>query len=302
MRKGPKLALGLTLIFGFLLAACGGGAGQATQIRVGSKEFTEQHILGNMYEMLLDDAGYDATYQAIGGSAEVHDALVNGEIDVYPEYTGTGLLTHLAESYDPSMSGNDVYETVKEQYQERWNLTWLQPTNFNNTYCLAMPKERAEELSVETVSDLSQMAGDLKFGATQEFLERSDGLPGLQESYGGFNFAEVFGLDPGLKYSGLREGEFDVTTCFGTDGQISGFNLTVLEDDLGFWPPYPAAPVVRDEVIEENPDIREILNQLAPLLDGETMSSLNWAVDGEGREADEVAREFLTEHGLIDGE
>lgn len=301
MRKRLHLLLGLFVALGLAISACGGG-GTATAVRVGSKEFTEQHILGNMYEMLLDDAGFDASYSAIGGSSEVHDALVNGEIDVYPEYTGTGLLTHLGAEYDPSMTGEDVYQTVKDEYQEQWDLTWLQPAAFNNTYCLAMPQARAEELGVETVSELSQMAPDLKFGATQEFLERSDGLPGLQETYGGFNFAETFGLDPGLKYSGLREGEFDVTTCFGTDGQIAGFNLVVLEDDMGFWPPYPAAPVVRDEVLEANPEIADVLNQLSPLLDGQTMSDLNWKVDGEGMEADTVAREFLLENGLISEE
>ncbi len=301
MRKRLHFALGLFVVLGLALSACGGGGG-ATEIRIGSKEFTEQHVLGNMYEMLLDDAGFDASYSAIGGSSEVHDALVNGEIDVYPEYTGTGLLTHLGGEYDPSMTGQDVYDTVSGEYQEQWDLTWLEPTSFNNTYCLAMPQARAEDLGLETVSQLSEMAPDLKFGATQEFLDRADGLPGLQETYGGFNFEETFGLDPGLKYSGLQEGEFDVTTCFGTDGQIAGFGLKVLEDDMGFWPPYPAAPVVRDEVLEENPEVADVLNQLAPLLDGQTMSDLNWQVDGEGREADEVAREFLLENGLISEE
>lgn len=303
MHKGLKLVLAGLVIAGLALAACGGGGGgEAVQLTVGSKEFTEQHVLGNMYEMLLDDAGFDASYAPIGGSSEVHDALVNGEIDVYPEYTGTGLLTHLGESYDPSMTGDDVYNTVSQEYLDRWNLVWLDPTQFNNTYCLAMPQARADELGLSTVSDLSGMASDLKFGATQEFMERDDGLPGLQATYGGFNFQEVFALDPGLKYSGLQEGEFDVTTCFGTDGQIAGFGLVVLDDDLGFWPPYPAAPVVRGDVLDANPEIAEVLNQLAPLLDGPTMSGLNWAVDGEGGEADTVARQFLVDNGLISGE
>jgi osmoprotectant transport system substrate-binding protein len=162
-----------------------------------------------------------------------------------------------------------------------------------------MTQAMADSLGVETLSELSDMAGDLIFGTTQEFTERPDGLPGLQELYGGFEFKEVLGLDPGLLYAGLDEGDIDVTTCFGTDGQISAYNLVVLEDDLGFWPPYPVGPVVRQEFLDENPDVLDILDQLAPLLDGETMSGLNWEVAGNSREADEVAREFLVDNGLI---
>ena len=152
------------------------------------------------------------------------------------------------------------------------------------------------------MSDLSTAAPDLIFGTTQEFPEREDGLIGLQETYGGFEFAEVRALDPGLLYSGLEEGDIDVTTCFGTDGQIAAMDLLVLEDDRHFWPPYPVAPVIRQDVLEENPEIADALNKLAPLLDGATMSALNWEVAGNSREADEVAREFLVENGLIGGE
>ena len=200
------------------------------------------------------------------------------------------------------MSADDVYNTVAEEYAARWDLEVLDPTGFNNTYCLTMTQEMADELGVVTLSDLSVKASDVVFGTTQEFPERADGLVGLQETYGGFNFAEVLAMDPGLLYVGLDEGEIDVTTCFGTDGQIAAYNLVVLEDDKGFWPPYPVAPIIRSEVLEANPEIAEILNQLAPILDGATMSGLNWEVAGNGREADEVARTFLIENGLISGE
>lgn len=290
------LALSLTM----LLSACGGAGGDS--ITVGGKEFTEQYLLGNMYAMLLNDAGFDAEFTPVGGTAENHTALLEGEIDVYPEYTGTALLTQLEMEYDPSMSAQDVYDTVKAAYEEQYDLTLLEPTNFNNTYCLTTTRQRAEELGLETVSDLSQAAPDLVFGTTQEFIERADGLPGLQETYGGFNFQEVLGLDPGLLYTGIDEGDIDVTTCFGTDGQIAAFDLVVLEDDMGFWPPYPAAPVIRQEVLDANPEIADVLNELSALLDGETMRQLNWEVAGNGREPDEVAREFLTEQGLIEAE
>jgi osmoprotectant transport system substrate-binding protein len=288
------------LVLGLLLAACG-GAGQQ-EIRISSKEFTEQFILGEMYKLLLEDAGFQATYSPVGGTAENHQALIEGQIEVYPEYTGTALLTHLGMEYDPSMSAEDVYNTVKTAYEEQFDLTWLDQTAFNNTYCLTMTQEKAAELGVETVSDLSEKAPEVVFGTTQEFTERDDGLPGLQATYGGFEFKEVLGLDPGLLYSGLDEGDIDVTTCFGTDGQIAAYDLVVLDDDMNFWPPYPVAPVVRQEVLDANPEIATALNKIAPLLDGATMSELNWEVAGNAREADEVAREFLVNNGLISTE
>jgi osmoprotectant transport system substrate-binding protein len=298
--RKQTLIFSLLLIVAFLVSSCGGASD--TTIRIGSKEFTEQYILGNMYALLLEDAGYTVEYQPLGGTTENHQALINGELDIYPEYTGTGLLTILEGAYDPSMSADDVYDVVSTSYAEQFNLTWGEQTAFNNTYCLTMTQAKADELGVRTLSDLSGMAGDLIFGTTQEFTERPDGLPGLQEMYGGFQFSEVLGLDPGLLYAGIDEGEIDITTCFGTDGQISAYNLVVLEDDKGFWPPYPVGPVIRQEMLDENPDILTILNKLAPLLDGETMSGLNWEVAGNAREADEVAREFLVENGLISSE
>lgn len=291
------LVLALVMLLG---TAC--GAGGTDTIRVSSKEFTEQLILGNMYQILLEDAGFDATYSSVGGTNENHQALLEDQIDIYPEYTGTALLTLLEMSYDPSMSATDVYDTVKAAYEEQFGLTLLAQTDFNNTYCLTMPQEKANEMGISTMSELSEQAPELVFGTTQEFTEREDGLPGLQSTYGGFEFAEVVALDPGLLYSGLDEGDIDVTTCFGTDGQITAYNLVVMEDDANFWPPYPVAPVIRQEVLEANPEIAEVLNQLAPLLDGATMSALNWEVAGNAREADEVAREFLTEKGLISAE
>jgi osmoprotectant transport system substrate-binding protein len=300
MKKRIAILASALILCALVLSAC--AKEEAVQITISSKNFTEQFLLGNMYEMLLDDAGFDATYESLGGTSENHEALLAGEIDIYPEYTGTALLTHLEGAYDPSMSAEDVYNTVAEQYADRWDLELLGSTGFNNTYCLAMKQETADRLGISKVSELSEKAPELVFGATQEFLERSDGLPGLQETYGGFNFQEAVGMDPGLKYSGLDEGQIDVTTCFGTDGQISAFNLVVLEDDQGFWPPYPVAPVIRAEVLEANPEIAGILNKLAPFLDGVTMSGLNWEVAGNAREADEVAREFLTANGLIGGD
>ncbi|MBE9076350.1 glycine/betaine ABC transporter [Romeria aff. gracilis LEGE 07310] len=282
---------------GAISACSGGGSGET--IRVGAKDFTEQYILGNMYQMVLEDAGFDATYTSIGGSSENHQALLSGEIDVYPEYVGTALLTHLGGTFDSSMTAESVYDTVKEQYAEEFNLAILEPTSFSNSYVFAMTQDEASSTGISTISELSQQAGDLTLGTTQEFTQRDDGIPGLKEAYGGFNFEDVKALDPGLLYSGIEDGSIDVTTGFGTDGQIAAYDLVVLEDDKNFFPPYPAVPVVRQEVLDANPDIAEPLNRVSAALDSETMSALNWEVAGNGREADEVAREFLEAQGLI---
>ncbi|MBE9078800.1 glycine/betaine ABC transporter [Romeria aff. gracilis LEGE 07310] len=286
----------LTAWFG-LLTACSSG-GDQPQLTVGSKEFTEQYILGNMYEIALDNAGFDAEYKVLASSNENHEALLNGEIDLYPEYTGTALLSIFNLEFDPGQTADQVYDTVEEAYNAE-GLAILEPTSFNNTYALMMTQERADELDVKTVSDLSTKAGELKLGTDREFPTRADGLVGLQEVYGGFNFDDVVVLDAGLLYAGLEENEIDVTTGYGTDGQIDAFDLVVLEDDKGFWPPYPVVPVVRQEVLDEHPEIADVLNPIAALLDSETMQQLNWEVAGNSREPDEVAREFLETNGLL---
>lgn len=268
-------------------------------VSVSSKQFTEQLILGNMMALLLQEYGYGAEYVQLGSTAAAHEALVAGEIDVYAEYTGTGFLTHLGMSYTGDMTPGAIYNAVSNAYQEQWGLTWLEPSAFNNTYCLAMTEARAEELGVATVSDLQTNSDGLVFGATGEFIDRPDGLPGLTDTYGEFQFADVLSFDPGLKYSGLEEGDLDVTTCFGTDGQISAMNLRVLEDDAGFWPPYNVAPVIKTEIVQDDPRVAVILNMLMQTLDSETMSRLNWEVDGNGQEPADVAFDFLLETGLL---
>jgi osmoprotectant transport system substrate-binding protein len=268
-------------------------------IDVGSKQFTEQLVLGNMISLLLQEYGYDASYTPLGSTAAAHEALVNGEIDVYAEYTGTGYLTHLAMEYSSDLTAGDIWMAVNEAYAAEWGLNWLEPSAFNNTYCLAMTEEQADEMGIVTVSDLQANSEGLVFGATAEFMERPDGLPGMEETYGAFAFEEALSFDPGLKYSGLAEGELDVTTCFGTDGQISAMNLRVLVDDKGFWPPYNAAPVIRAEILETDPRVGVILNMLMQKLDADTMSGLNWQVDGNEEEPADVAFNFLMEAGLI---
>ncbi|MEO0539263.1 MAG: glycine betaine ABC transporter substrate-binding protein [Cyanobacteria bacterium P01_A01_bin.105] len=297
-----RTILGLALLAATTtLAACSGGGSTdgGVKIRIGSKEFTEQYLLAHMFEMVLDNAGYDANYTAIGGTSENHAALLAGEIDMYPEYTGTALLVHLEKTYDANMSNMDVYDTVKDAYAEQFNVTLLQPGSFNNTYAFVMMKDRANELGVTSITDVAGQASDLVFATDLEFADRSDGLPAMKEVYGGLDFADVKSLDPGLLYSGLENGDVDVTTGYGTDGQIVAMDLLVLDDDKSFWPPYAIAPFVRQDTLDANPEIADILNGVTAVLDDETMGALNWEVAGNGKEPDEVARQFLEEQGLL---
>ncbi len=315
VRRSVSLVL---LVMMLVLAACGGdttppaspapttaggsGSGEntasGTTINVGSKDFIEQFILGEMYALLLEEQGFTVERKLnLGGTDVAQVALESGEIDLYPEYTGTGLLTvlKLPVMSDPA----EVFQTVAEGYAEQFNLIWLDPAPMNNTQALAMTRERAEELGIVTISDMAAKASDLIMVGPAEFQEREDGLPGLQGAYGDFTLKDYKAVDPGLRYRALVDGEGDVTVAFGTDGEIAAFDLVLLEDDKGLFPPYQVAPVVRADVLEANPQIAEALNKVAPLLTDATMQRLNNEVSGNQREPADVAREFLLAEGLI---
>jgi osmoprotectant transport system substrate-binding protein len=247
----------------------------------------------------LEEAGFPVERRInLGGTPVVQQALLNNEVDLYPEYTGTGLLTVLQM---PVMTDPDeVYQTVQDAYSEQFNLTWLDAAPMNNTQALAMTRARADELGITTISDLAGQAESLTIAAPPEFTEREDGLPGLQQVYGDFAFQDVLAVDAGLRYQALLNDEADVVVAFGTDGELAANDLVVLEDDQGLWPPYQVAPVVRQELLDANPTIADVLNRLAPLLTNETMQRLNYEVSGNQREPTDVAREFLAAEGLIE--
>jgi len=273
-------------------------AGSGAPIRVGSKNFTEEFILGELYAQLLEANGFEVERKLnLGATPIAQQALVNNEIDLYPEYTSTGLLEVL--KLPQQRDRQAIFDAVKSGYEEQFQLTWLEPAPFNNTNTFAMTKARAEELGIKTYSDLSAKADQVVLGGPPEFLERED-TQGLMEAYGGFNFKEVRQLDGALRYQALTDGQIDVVVAFGTDGQIGGFDLLVLEDDKSFYPPYQVAPVIRQDTLAANPQIAEVLNTLAPKLDDATMAKLNWMVDGpDKQEPADVARQFLTDGGML---
>ena len=269
-----------------------------TPIRIGSKDFTEQFILGEMYALILEDAGLPVERMLNMGSTDIVQlALLSNDVDLYPEYTGTGLLNvlRLPISDDPSQ----VYELVRTGYAEQFNLIWLDPAPMNNTQALAMTRKRAEELGIVTISDMVAQAAQLVMIGPPEFQEREDGLPGLQAVYGDFTLREFKPVAPDKRYQALAEGAGDITVAFGTDGEIAVFDLVLLEDDKQLFPPYQVAPVIRADVLAAHPEIAPALNRLAPLLDDATMQRLNNEVSGNQRSPAAVAREFLEAQGLI---
>jgi osmoprotectant transport system substrate-binding protein len=272
----------------------------AAPIKVGSKDFTEQFIIGEMYALALENAGLTVERKLnLGGTPVAQAGLTSGEIDLYPEYTGTGLLTVL--KLPANSDQKQVYETVAKAYKEQFNLVWLDPAPMNNTQALAMTQEGAKKFGIKTISDLAAKASELTLIGPPEFQVREDGLPGIQKVYGDFQLKDYKAVDPGLRYKGLVDGQADVTVAFGTDGEISAFDLVLLEDDKKLFPPYQIAPVVRQQALEEAPQIADVLNALAPQLTDATMQRLNYEVSGKQREPADVAKEFLTQEGLIKG-
>ena len=315
MVRSIRMLLAFTTLVGVLLAACSTPAqttqptaapqpapAEAAPVRIGSKNFTEAILVAEMYALALEDAGIRVERKFnLGATPVAHTALVNGEIDLYPEYTSTGLLEVLKQA--PIADAKGILEAVRKGYEEQFKLTWLEPSPFNNTNALAMTRQRAEELGIRTYSDLVARSGELKLGGPPEFPERED-TKGLMAAYGfdpkfiGDNFVQ---LDTGaLRYEALTKGDIDVVVAFGTDGQINGLGLALLEDDKNYYPIYQIAPVIRQDTLAANPAIAETLNKLAPLLTNDVMSGLNWQVDGpEKKEIADVARAFLQQQGFI---
>ncbi len=277
-------------------------------VTVGSKEFTEQLILGQITILALEEHGIPTVDETgLGGTAIAREAQEAGDIDIYWEYTGTALISHLG--FDEVITDPDeCYNVVKETDLERYGLVWLDYTPFDNTYALMMRNADAQALGITSISDLAEAInagvdapdpGSWVFGSNHEYSTRDDGYPGLLEHYG-FEFDSVDVMDYGIIYTALRDGQLAVAMCFATDGRIPAFDLVVLEDDLQFHPVYNAAPVVRQETLEAAPQIADILNPIARALDLESMSNLNMLVDEEDYLPREVAEDWLREQGFIE--
>lgn len=268
------------------------------KVIIGTKNFTEQLVLGELMAQIIEgQTGLTVERRFnLGGTMICHGALANGEIDLYAEYTGTGLTAILKAPVISDPKKALVH--VRKAYHERFRAWWLQPFGFNNTYAITVRKGDAVQHRWRTISDLEDAASQLRAGFTAEFAERPDGYPGLSKVYD-IEFLEVKDLDPALMYQAIINKEVDVICAFATDGRIAAHDLTPLEDDRVFFPPYQAAPVVSEQCLTAHPEVGDALSLLGGMLDNATMQRFNFDVDGKKMSPAEVAKTFLKAEGLI---
>ncbi len=267
-------------------------------ISVSSLMFTEQVILGNMVSELIEaktDLIVDRRL-ALGGTQIVFQALDKGDVDLYVDYTGTMFASLL--NYTPTNDADFVYDIVKRDMKNKYNIETLAPFNFNNTYVIAIRDDTQKKYNIKNISDIRSASKDLRFCGTLEFMNRADGIIGLTNVYS-LNFKDYVAIDDAPRYIALETKEVDVITAFSTDGLLKKFSLITLEDDKKFFPPYYAVPFIRTDILNKYPEIAEILKELGDLLDEETMIELNYQVDELQKDPKEVAKEFLVGSKII---
>ena len=268
-------------------------------INIATKPMTEGYILGQMLTELIEqdtDLKVNITNGVGGGTSNIHPAIVKGEFDLYPEYTGTSWEAVLKKeaSYDESK-----FDELQKEYKEKYNLEYVNLYGFNNTYGLAVNKDIAEKYNLKTYSDLAKVSNNLIFGAEYDFFEREDGYKELQKVYN-IDFKKKIDMDIGLKYQAMKDKKIDVMVIFTTDGQLAVSDVIVLEDDKKMYPSYRAGTVVRSEILSEYPELKPVLEKLNNILDDKTMADLNYQVESEGKKPEDVAREYLQEKGLLE--
>ncbi len=280
------------------LLFAGGGSEDAT-INVAAQDVNETVILANMAKIIIEEStAYEATVNTnFTGSSVLHQAMVGGEIDVYPTWTGTQL-TGVLRYEGPNLTGEETFRRVKEGFEDSFGFTWTEPFGFNNTYVLVVRRETAEEYDLEVSSDLAPYAAEWRLAGDDNYDTRPDAYPGWSAHYG-IEFDEVLPMSYGLIYRAIDQGEVDVAAAYATDSRIEKLDLVLLEDDQEFFPDYSGAYVVSDRVIEEYPDVIEALNVLSGMIPTEEMIALNSRYD-DGEEADVIAREWLEANGIID--
>jgi osmoprotectant transport system substrate-binding protein len=264
---------------------------KADPVRIGSKDFTESLILAEIYALALEDAGIPVTRSLNLSSSVVHTTLVSNKIDLYPEYTGTGLLAVL--KLDLITDPQKVYDTVKAEYKKQFDVVWLDYADANDGQGIVVTKAASDQYGIRTITDLQRNAGNIRFASQGEFDEREDALPGLAKVYGPFNWKSTKVYDNSLKYQVLNSGEADAAPAYTTEGPLADPRYVLLEDDRHVWPPYNIAPVVRQNVLNTYPAIADILNKVNAKISTAGITALNAQVDLEQKEYEDVAKDFF---------
>jgi osmoprotectant transport system substrate-binding protein len=284
------------------LSSCSSIGIGGKEISVGGKNFTEQYLLSEMTAFLLKEEGFKVKQMNNLGSTVVRKALENKQVDLMWEYTGTALITYMGK--EPMSDPEKTFQKVKE-LDSRNGIHWMNMSEVNNTYALAMTKEKSEELGIVSISDLAayvnEHPGALTMASDAEFANRPDGLPGVEKKYGfSFGAENIKQMDIGLTQRALDNGQVDVSVAFETDATIRDYGLVTLKDDQRFFPPYRAAVSINKEVYKKYPEIKEITARLATKLDSDIMRELNFKVDVEGNSVSVVAYDWLVENGLLE--
>ena len=296
MKKYMKNRL-LALFIGLVLLS--GCESRKDTIHIATKPMSEQFILGEMLALLIEensDLHVKITKGVGGGTSNIHPAMVKGDFDLYPEYTGTGWLVILKK--DSLLPPGQLFSELQKEYSREYGLKWVAPYGFNNAYSLAVSNEMAKKYNLKTFSDLALYPDLFTFGAEYDFYEINDGYADLCAYYN-LKFKKNLYMDIGLKYEAMKSGKIDVINIFTTDGQLSHANLTTLKDDKHFFPSYYCATIVREETLKEHPELERILEKMNGILTDQEMADMNYKVDVEHRTEREVAVEFLKKKGLL---
>ena len=316
MKKTWKKWVALGMTFGMMagIAGCGSSKNASSEstteavknqeaaapIKIATKPMTEQFILGEMLKLVIEDTtdySVELTKGIGGGTNNIMPAMESGDFDLYPEYTSSGYIMVLKHDSD-GISDEDMWKQLQKEYKDKYDMSWIGQYGFNNTYALIVREEAAKKYNLTKTSQLAEVSDELVFGGNSDYIERKDGFHLLCDTYG-LKFKDVKDIDIGLKYEALKKGDIDVSNGFTTDAQLSNDNVRVLEDDKHLQVNYFCSNVVRNDTLKSHPGLEEAIMKLDNSITDKEMASLNYKVEVEGKEDVHVAKDYLTEKGII---
>ena len=316
MKKTWKKWVALGMTFGMMagIAGCGSSKNASSEstteavknqeaaapIKIATKPMTEQFILGEMLKLVIEDTtdySVELTKGIGGGTNNIMPAMESGDFDLYPEYTSSGYIMVLKHNSD-GISDEDMWKQLQKEYKDKYDMSWIGQYGFNNTYALIVREEAAKKYNLTKTSQLAEVSDELVFGGNSDYIERKDGFHLLCDTYG-LKFKDVKDIDIGLKYEALKKGDIDVSNGFTTDAQLSNDNVRVLEDDKHLQVNYFCSNVVRNDTLKSHPGLEEAIMKLDNSITDKEMASLNYKVEVEGKEDVQVAKDYLTEKGII---